>query len=569
VIDARQRRLGFLVAGCFFMEILDGTIVSTAAPRIGAALHVPATAIGLVITAYLVTLAVLIPLSGWMVSRFGTRQVFLTAIVIFTVASLMCATSSSLGELVAWRILQGIGGAMMVPVGRLAVLGTAAKSDLMRMISFIVWPALVAPVIAPLAGGFITTYASWHWLFLINVPLGAAAFMVAIRMVPSLPRGTPPRLDWAGVLLTCLALGGLTYAASLLSQSAPSWATVAGVGVPAAGLLVLAVRHLLRVPDPLIDLRTLRVSTFRVAVTSGSLSFMAVAAVPFLLPLLFETVFGWSAVKSGALVLFVFVGNIGIKPATSYLLNRYGFRTILIAASVTLSASVAAAGLITSQTPVLVIIVIAVVSGVARSVGGTSYNTLSFCDIPGPQMPHANSLSATTQQLSLGLGVAAATIALRLGGPIGRLLPGAATTRTAYTVAFVLIALLPLGTTLGIARLHRDAGSAARTAPAAASPAVREQLGPLTMRDQPARLVTASRTPPCVIYSGRPSILTNRRFAGDTGRAERPADRWRCCPIGPMEERDEPAGHSHVPREGDQRRERPVRRARGQRRAPR
>jgi MFS family permease len=145
VIDARQRLTGFLVAGCMFMEMLDGTIVSTAAPRIGAALHVPAAAIGLVITAYLVTLAVLVPLSGWMVSRFGTRKVFLTAIVIFTVASLLCATSSSLGELVAWRIVQGAGGAMMVPVGRLAVLGTTAKSDLMRMISYIVWPALVAP----------------------------------------------------------------------------------------------------------------------------------------------------------------------------------------------------------------------------------------------------------------------------------------------------------------------------------------------------------------------------------------------------------------------------------------
>jgi MFS family permease len=171
-------------------------------------------------------------------------------------------------------------------------------------------------------------------------------------------------------------------------------------------------------------------------------------------------------------VLFVFVGNIGIKPATSYLLNRFGFRTILLAACLTLAASVLAAGLVTRPTPILVIIVIAVVSGVARSVGGTSYNTLSFCDIPEAQMPHANSLSATTQQLSLGLGVAAATIALRLGGPIGRFLPGVATTRTAYTVAFVLIALLPLGATLGVARLHRDAGSAARTA---ALPQTREQ----------------------------------------------------------------------------------------------
>ncbi|HEY3975666.1 MAG TPA: MFS transporter [Streptosporangiaceae bacterium] len=478
MIDARQRRVGFLVAGCMFMEILDGTIVSTAAPRIGAALHVPATAIGLVITAYLITLAALIPLSGWMVSRFGTRRVFLAAIVIFTLASLLCSTSRSLGELVAWRVVQGIGGAMMVPVGRLSVLGTTAKPDLMRMISYIVWPALIAPVIAPLAGGFITTYASWPWLFLINVPLGAIAFAVALRLAPALPRGKPPRLDWAGVVLTCLGLGGLTYAASLLSRPAPSWATVVAVGVPATGLLALAVRHLLRAADPLIDLRTLRIQTFRVSVSAGALSFMAIAAVPFLLPLLFETAFGWSAIRSGAIVLFVFAGNIGIKPATSFLINRYGFRTILLAASLTLAASVAAAGLVTATTPVLVIVVIAVVSGVARSVSGTSYNTLSFCDVPETQMPHANSLSATSQQLSLGLGVAAATIALRLGGPVGRLLPGAATPGTAFTVAFAVIALLPLAATIRIAGLERDAGSSARRVTAAAA------------TDQPATSVT-------------------------------------------------------------------------------
>ena len=475
MIDARQRRIGFLVAGCMFMEILDGTIGATAAPRIGAALHVPTTAIGLVITAYLITLAVLIPLSGWMVSRFGTRRVFLTAIVIFTVASLLCSASASLGELVAFRVLQGVGGAMMVPVGRLAVLGTTAKSDLMRMISYIVWPALIAPVIAPLAGGVITTYASWHWLFLINVPLGAVAFAVAVRLVPSLPRRTPPRLDWAGVVLTCLALGGLTYAASLLARPAPPWVTVAAAGAPAAVLLVLAVRHLLRVPDPLIDLRTLRIPTFRISVTAGTLHYMTIAAVPFLLPLLFETVFGWSAIKSGAIVLFVFVGNIGIKPATSFLINRFGFRTIMLAAALTLAASVAAVSLVTSATPVLVIIVIAVVSGVARSVGATSYNTLSFVDVPETQMPHANSLAATAQQLSLGLGVAAATIALRIGVPLGRLLPGAATARTPFIVAFVVIALLPLAGTLRILRLDRDAGSAARRpapAPAVTDPPV-------------------------------------------------------------------------------------------------
>ncbi len=205
------------------MEILDSTIVSTSAPRIGAALHVPSTSIGLLITAYLITVAVLIPLSGWMVSRFGTRKVFLSAIAIFTVASLLCATSVSFGELVAMRVLQGVGGAMMVPVGRLTVLSGTAKADLMRLISYIVWPGLVAPVIAPLAGAFITTYASWRWLFTINVPLGVVAFLVAVRLVPRLARSATPRLDWVGVALTCTGLGGLTYAASQVSEPTIPW----------------------------------------------------------------------------------------------------------------------------------------------------------------------------------------------------------------------------------------------------------------------------------------------------------------------------------------------------------
>jgi EmrB/QacA subfamily drug resistance transporter len=428
---------------------------------------VSSAAVGLVVTAYLVTLAVLIPMSGWLVSRLGVRRVFLAAIVVFTGASVLCSTSTSLGELVAWRVLQGAGGAMMTPVGRLAVLRTTAKSDLMRMISYIVWPALVAPVIAPLAGGFITTYASWRWLFLVNLPLGIIAFAVAVRLVPAVPADAPPPLDWAGVLLTCAGLGGLTYAVSLLAQDPVPWGRVAAVGPASAAACALAVRHLLRVRHPLVDLRTLRISTFRVAAGSGSLSGMAIGAVPFLLPLLFENVFGWSPVKSGAVVLFVFVGNIGIKPATTYIFNRWGFRTVLLVACLALAASICAAAFVTRQTPLAVIIVISVISGAARSVSMTAYNTLSFCDVPERQMPHANALAATVQQLSAGLGVAAATVALRAGSPLSRTL-GDGTPQAAYTIAFLLVALLPMAAIPGIARMQRDAGSAARTVTAEA-----------------------------------------------------------------------------------------------------
>jgi len=468
VIDARQRRIGLLVAGCFFMEIMDGTIVSTAAPRLGAALGVPVTSIGLVITAYFVTLAVFIPSSGWLAGRWGTRRIFLSAIVVFTAASFLCSLSSGLGELVAFRVLQGIGGAMMTPVGRLSVLARTEKSDLMRMISYIVWPALLAPVIAPLAGGFITTYASWRWLFLINVPLGVVAFVCAVRLIPpSVAADAPPPLDVGGVALTGLGLGGLAYAVSLISANATPWAQVAEVGLPAALSLALAIRHLLRTEHPLVDLRTLRIPTFRIAIGSGSLSMMAIASVPFMLPLLFENVFGWSPVKSGALVLFVFVGNVGIKPATTFILNRWGFRTVLLAACVILAASIACVALLVGSTPIAWIILLAVVSGVARSVGGTSYNTLYFADVPEEQMPHANSLAATVQQLAAGFGVAVGTLALRVGGIVDGQ-AGSGALRIRYSVAFLLLALLPLGALPGIFGLHPDAGNAARTPSAAA-----------------------------------------------------------------------------------------------------
>ena len=239
---------------------------------------------------------------------------------------------------------------------------------------------------------------------------------------------------------------------------------MAAVGLPALLAIALAIRHLLRAGNPLIDLRTLRIATFRVSVVSGALSTMAIYAVPFMLTLLFQNVFGWSPVKSGAVVLFVFVGNIGIKPATSFIVNRWGFRRVLLAACLTLSASMVGAAFFTSATPIALIAVTAVVSGIGRSVGGTSYNTLSYVDVPEATMPHANTLVATTQQLAAGLGVAAATLALRLGGTLdGR--PGPATSQASYSIAFGCLALLPLAAMLGVSRLRRDAGNVARRQP--------------------------------------------------------------------------------------------------------
>lgn len=461
-IDPRERRAALLVAGCLFMELLDGTIVTTSAPQISRSLSVSPASVGLLITAYFVTVAALMPVSGWVSARFGARPVFLSAIGLFAVASLGCALSASLPELVAMRVLQGAGGAMMLPVGRLVVLARTAKADLMTITAYLIWPALLAPVIAPLAGGAITTYANWHWLFLVNLPLAAIALAAALVLIDSPPRPARTPLDRVGVVLSCAGLGGAAWVAGLVSGSRPDWGLIVTAAVTCAVVLFVAVRHLRRAPAPLMNLRTLRIPTFGAAVGGLAVFGVVVGAAPFLLSLLFQEGFGWSAVKSGAVVLFVFVGNIAIKPATSFLFGRRGFRAMLVIATSGLAGTMVAVAFVRASTPIPLIAAVLLVSGVARSIGGTGYSTVAFADVPAPEMRDANTLQATAQQLSMGFGVAVATIALRAGGPLGRLVLGSSHGTSSYSVAFVLLALVALVAMAGALRLHPAAGDVLR-----------------------------------------------------------------------------------------------------------
>ena len=457
-MDRRQRNVALLVAGAFFMEMLDGTILATAAPSIARSFGVGSASIGITITAYLVTVAVLIPLSGWLADRWGARRVFMLAIAVFTIASALCAVTQTVWQLTAARVLQGCGAALMVPVGRLAVLRSIEKSDMIRAIAFLTWPALLAPVLAPLLGGLITTYASWHWIFLVNVPLGLAGFAVAWRIIPEPPRPPWRPLDWLGLVLSMIALGALVSGAE--SLAARGSGAVIAVELGAAAVVgVAAVLHLRRTEHPLLDLSVFRVRTFRLTQSTGAVYRMAIVGVPFLLPLLFQDGFGWSAVQAGSYVLFLFAGNVGIKPATTPMMLHFGFRPVLIGSIVLGAATMAAMAFVGPATPSWLLIVLLVVSGAARSSGFSAYNSLTFADVEPGLMPKANTLSATLQQLAEGLGVAVAALVLGLAST---------TTATAdplmpYEIAFLALAVLMLAPLVDVLLLHRDAGSSVRS----------------------------------------------------------------------------------------------------------
>jgi EmrB/QacA subfamily drug resistance transporter len=459
--DGRHFGLTLLVAGTFFMEILDGTVLATAGPSMARSFGVSSNAISVAITAYLLTLAMFIPMSGWLTERFGARRVFLVAIAIFTLASAACAISTSLPELTVIRVAQGVGGAMMVPVGRLTVLRNTEKADLIRAIAWLTWPALVAPILAPFVGGLITTYATWPWIFLINVPLGIVAFIAALRLVPPQASGPVPSLDWLGFVLLAVGLGALTYLGSLLSAEridvvGAVVSAVVGVGVTAAAIL-----YLLRARLPLLDLRTLSIETFRITHAGGSLFRLTISAVPFLLPLFFQDALGWTPLEAGSVVLVLFVGNLAIKPATTPLLLRFGFRRVLIWSTAGAVVSMALTALVAGATPIALVVVLMFFSGVTRSLGFTAYNTIAFADIPGDRTTSANTLASTIQQVASGLGVAVGAVALRAAQPISGLW-GAKNAVTDFHVAFVILAILALIALAEALIVSRTAGDSVR-----------------------------------------------------------------------------------------------------------
>ena len=462
-ISSRDERAfsapALLVAGAFFMEFLDGTVIATALPDMARDFGVTAVELNIGISAYLITLAVLIPASGWIADRFGARAIFTLALAIFTLASVFCGLSTEVHIFVAMRILQGVGGARMVPVGRLAVLRTTPKHQLIKAIATLTWPALVAPIIGPPLGGFITRYASWHWIFFINVPLGLAAIILSLRIIPDIRETERRSFDLSGFITTSVAMVSLVTAMERLGDRQPQiWPTLA-LAALGFGCLLYSIRHFRRAAAPMVRLDALQVPTFRVTMYGGSLFRASISAVPFLLPLLFQVGFGMDPFHSGLLVLAVFVGNLTIKPATTPLIRWLGFRRLLLINGALNVCSLLACALLTPQTPVWAIMLILYLGGVFRSIQFTGVSTLAFADVPAAQMSDANTLFSTASQLAVGLGITLGAIGIRLGEQVGDWLHLTELPGISFRLSFVFIALICLVGMIDSLHLAKTAGS--------------------------------------------------------------------------------------------------------------
>ncbi|HFT4534248.1 TPA: MFS transporter [Klebsiella pneumoniae] len=462
-ISSRDERAfsapALLVAGAFFMEFLDGTVIATALPDMARDFGVTAVELNIGISAYLITLAVLIPASGWIADRFGARAIFTLALAIFTLASVFCGLSTEVHIFVAMRILQGVGGALMVPVGRLAVLRTTPKHQLIKAIATLTWPALVAPIIGPPLGGFITRYASWHSIFFINVPLGLAAIILSLRIIPDIRETERRSFDLSGFITTSVAMVSLVTAMERLGDRQPQiWPTLA-LAALGFGCLLYSIRHFRRAAAPMVRLDALQVPTFRVTMYGGSLFRASISAVPFLLPLLFQVGFGMDPFHSGLLVLAVFVGNLTIKPATTPLIRWLGFRRLLLINGALNVCSLLACALLTPQTPVWAIMLILYLGGVFRSIQFTGVSTLAFADVPAAQMSDANTLFSTASQLAVGLGITLGAIGIRLGEQVGDWLHLTELPGISFRLSFVFIALICLVGMIDSLHLAKTAGS--------------------------------------------------------------------------------------------------------------
>jgi EmrB/QacA subfamily drug resistance transporter len=449
--------LPWLVAVAFFMESLDTTILNTAVPVIAGAMQVAPLSMKAVLACYTLSLAVFIPVSGWMADRFGTRRVFAAAIGVFILGSFFCGISTNIQSLVAFRILQGCGGAMMLPVGRITIVRTFEKSELIRAMSFMVIPGLLGPMLGPLVGGLIVSY--WHWsvIFFVNIPIGLIGLYLVYHHLPDFREKENPPLDFIGLILFGSGIALFSYVLEVFGDHTLTSTQVLWLTAIAGVQLIGYQWHSIRIPHPLLRLKLFRIRTFLIAISGSFFTRLGIGGIPFLLPLLYQVGFGFTPIQSGLMMLPQAISAIGLKIIMPKILSRFGYRRVLISNTFAMGLMIAFFTLIGANTPIWQIVLMLFVFGFFTSMQFTSMNSLVYADISAPDTSSASTISSTVQQLSMSFAVASASLITAFFVPEG-FHASSAQFIHGVQLSFIVLGLMTVLSTLVFINLKNEDG---------------------------------------------------------------------------------------------------------------
>jgi EmrB/QacA subfamily drug resistance transporter len=456
---AAKKLLPWLVAVGFFMESLDTTILNTAVPAMAEALKVPPLSMKAVLASYALSLAVFIPISGWMANRFGTRRVFASAIGIFTLGSFLCGISNEIHLLVACRILQGSGGAMMLPVGRITMVRTFPKSELVNAMSFVAIPGLVGPMLGPVVGGAIIGHFHWSMIFFVNIPIGLFGLYMVYRHLPNYHEKRNFPLDVVGLILFGSGIALLSYVLEVFGETTLSGREELGLLAISGALLTAYGLHTKRTAHPLLRLKLLRIRTFRVAVSGNLFTRLGIGGIPFLLPLLYQVGLGFSPIQSGLLIMPQALAAMSLKLTMPLILKKFGYRTVLIVNTISLGLMIMLFATINIGTPVWLIVAMAFTYGFLTSLQYTSMNTLAYADVGEHEAASASTIASTVQQLAVSFGIATASLAAAVFIP-DHLRSSAPQLMHGIHLAFIALAALTISSTVVFTRLRARDGAA-------------------------------------------------------------------------------------------------------------